>query len=88
MCFKWKHQYYLFNSVWTENCLEGAGLHVKTLLEKFQDGLMVLKYDTNGFLNGSMRNKLSTVLIKAELHSKQDYKIDKTTFCTLAKGKI
>lgn len=71
------------------NFLEGEGLYVKTLLEKFQDGLMVLKYyDTNVFLNGFMWNKLSTVLIKAELHSKQDNKIDKTNFCTLAKGSV
>lgn len=64
------------------------GLYVKELLEKFQDGLMIMKfYDTNKFLNASMRNQLSTVLIKAELHKQTDTnKLDKPTFCKLSKG--
>lgn len=72
---------YTFIEFSTKNCLESAGLHVKDLLEKFQDGKIILKYYTvNNFLNESMRNKLSNVLIKAELHNQKDNKINKTNY--------
>lgn len=48
---------------------------------------MVLDYyNSHRCLNYTMKNKLSSVLIKHELQQQKDLKIDKLLFINLAKG--
>lgn len=61
------------------------GQYVNDILKMYQDGLMVLDYyNVHTNLNYSMKNKLSSVIVKHELRN--NLKMDKKKFIDLAKG--
>lgn len=61
------------------------GQYVNGILKMYHDGLMVLDYyNVHKNLNYSMKNKLSSVIVKHEL--KNDLKMNKKKFIDLAKG--
>jgi len=65
------------------------GKYINDVLIKYQDGKMVLDcYNCHKCLSFTMKNKLSSNLIKHELQKQSDLKINKLLFTNLAKGYI
>jgi len=63
--------------------------YINDILIKYQDGKMVLDcYNCNKCLSFTMKNKLSSVVIKHELQQQTYLKINKLLFTNLAKGYI
>lgn len=63
--------------------------YINDILSKCYDGLMVLNYyKLNNNLNYTMRNLLTSVIIKYELVNQEDKQISKSKFIYLAKGKL
>ncbi|XP_022165737.1 uncharacterized protein LOC111030516 [Myzus persicae] len=63
-------------------------VYVTTILNNYADGKLVFKYyDTFGTLNQSMRNTLSSIVIKHEIQEcEHNLKIEKNKFSLLAEG--
>lgn len=64
------------------------GQYINDILNKYQDGLMILNYyNVHKNLNFSMKNKLSSVIIIHKLKHQKDLSIKRLTFLNLAKGR-
>ncbi|KAL5236828.1 hypothetical protein ACI65C_004238 [Semiaphis heraclei] len=58
---------------------------VREILNKYQDGLMILQcYTAKGILNSAFRNSLTSVLVKHELQIEPNHQISKSKFLMLA----